>query len=488
METCLESLWELLRDPISELVEEKGLQSGETQTEILNRKYDIASKGKKIIEEFFEELQDCIGNEKKQILMPEHLKSFKNALGQFRGKSVKVLLEETEKAKETATSCKLCAVCMGCSQKFYNEVIQQKIEEKKVPVELENYFTLPAQMYYYQQEMEGVKNSIQLRDKFLCLKGFSSSTPTIYSGTFDSECAGGGLYLNYKGIGIVIDPGLGFVNLMHKQGIYINNIDVVIITHDHVDHNADAKVISALSHDLNSYNSRKGKIVKEVFELENPKQHEITWIVDDNSRRIISKDVKELRSLSEFVDCEKQLISGNDDIKLSAIRTKHIKDSNESYGIRLFMNYDSRISIGYTSDTAYFPELSTFFYQSDILVFNVSDIYKKDVKGIKDKHSHLGYNGSVKLLREVQPKLAVASEFCCSNGDFRMGFISTISSEITKDYTQSIIPGEIGLKILIPKLDVDLLQIKNLGKFDIFVDIVPGTCYNSLILNFCKRC
>ena len=88
-------------------------------------------------------------------------------------------------------------------------------------------------------------------------------------------------------------------------------------------------------------------------------------------------------------------------------------------------------------------------------MFNVSDIYKKDVKGIQDKHSHLGYNGSVKLLKTALPRLAIASEFCCTNGDFRMGFISTISSEITKNYSLDIIPGEIGLKILMPKLNVE---------------------------------
>ena len=42
---------------------------------------------------------------------------------------------------------------------------------------------------------------------------------------------------------------------MHKNGIYINDIDIVIITHDHLDHNADAKVISSLLYDLNNYKS-----------------------------------------------------------------------------------------------------------------------------------------------------------------------------------------------------------------------------------------
>ena len=454
METCLESLWELLRTPISELVEEQKFQSEEAKKEILPHKYDLALDSKNIIQTYFNELQDCIGKHKKTILIPNHLSIFRDTLDQFYEKSIDGVIEGAKKANEASTKCNLCAVCVGCSQKFYNAIINQKIEEKKLPFALENYFTMPAQMHYYQQGMISVKNSTHLDNKFLCLKGFSSSTPTIYSGTFDSECAGGGLYLNYNGTGIVIDPGLGFVNSMHKQGIYINNIDVVIITHDHVDHNADAKVIASLVHDLNGYNDRKGKIVKEIFELETTKEHEITWIVDNSSKGMLRKSVKKITSLGEYVGKKRQLISGNKDIKLSAIRTKHIKDSNESYGIRLFLKYEDILSVGYTSDTAYFSELSDFLVQSDILVFNVSDIYKKDVKGIQDKHSHLGYNGSVKLLKAATPKLAIASEFCCTNGDFRMGFINTISEEISKDYKIDIIPGEIGFEVSLPKLNV----------------------------------
>ena len=487
METCLESLWELLRTPISELVAEQKFQSEETKKEVLPHKYDLALNSKNIIKAYFDELQDCIGGQKETIAIPEHLSIFRSTLDQFYEKSIEGVIEGAKKAKEISGQCKLCAVCMQCSQNFYDGIINKKLEERKLPFELENYFVMPAQMYYYQQGMESAQNSTRLMDKLLCLKGFSSSTPTIYSGVFDSECVGGGLYLNYSGIGIVIDPGLGFVNSMHKQGIYINNIDVVIITHDHVDHNADAKVISSLLHDLNNYNQRKGKIVKEIFELKTPEEHEITWIIDNSSKNMLKNSVKNIKSLGEYVGKKRQLISGNPDIKLSALRTKHIKGSDESYGIRLFFKYGEIISIGYTSDTAYFPELSNFFAKSDILVFNVSDIYKKDVKGIQDKHSHLGYNGSVKLLKAAVPKLAVASEFCCTNGDFRMGFINTLSAEIAKDCGIDIIPGELGLEISMPKWDIKCSICRKFVDRDHCKVLVPEKEYGK-IRYVCGHC
>jgi len=66
---------------------------------------------------------------------------------------------------------------------------------------------------------------------------------------------GGGYYLWHKGIGIVIDPGYGFVDSLHRyHRINVHHIHAVIITHDHLDHHADLETIINLrrghKHDL----------------------------------------------------------------------------------------------------------------------------------------------------------------------------------------------------------------------------------------------
>ncbi len=483
METCLEDLWEILRAPISEIVEQQNGTSAKRET--LAAKCDAAEKSNKLIKEFFSDVSECFGTEKKSIEMPEHVAIFQQALEEFCEKSVNGVKEGAKLAKGAVDKCGLCAVCMGCSQKFYDSIIKQEMKEKSLPFELESYFLMPAQMYYYQQSMYGASEHFRLKNRLLCLKGFSSSTPTIHSIAFDSECVGGGLYLNYKGIGIVIDPGIGFVNSMHKNGIYINNIHIVIITHDHLDHNADAKVISSLLYDLNNYNQRKNKIVKEVFEVEKTKEHTITWIVDDGTKASLEKNVNDIKSLGDFIGRKRQIVEGNKDIKMLAIRTKHIKDCNETYGIQLCLNYETQMIIGYTSDTAFFPELASFYSKSDILIFNVSDIYRKDVKGIQDKHSHLGYNGSIKLLKEAKPKLAIASEFCCTNGDFRMAFMNTLSEELMEQNT--IILGEVGLNISIPQIEVECSFCKKMSKIADTKILAPRWEYGK-IHYACRHC
>ena len=58
---------------------------------------------------------------------------------------------------------------------------------------------------------------------------------------------GGGYFLWCKGKGVAIDPGHNFVYSLYRyHGIGINNIHVVIITHDHMDHHADLETILTL--------------------------------------------------------------------------------------------------------------------------------------------------------------------------------------------------------------------------------------------------
>lgn len=62
---------------------------------------------------------------------------------------------------------------------------------------------------------------------------------------------GGGFYFRYKGHGVAVDPGIGFTLLMHRNNIFIDDIDSVIVAHSHLDHNSDVGILSALKYDYN---------------------------------------------------------------------------------------------------------------------------------------------------------------------------------------------------------------------------------------------
>ena len=77
----------------------------------------------------------------------------------------------------------------------------------ELPVYLRKYFEQDSQFYYYNEHAKHRKEYRKLDDVFVCLKGFSSSTPMLNSTVFENNCIGGGFYFRYKGIGIAVEKG-----------------------------------------------------------------------------------------------------------------------------------------------------------------------------------------------------------------------------------------------------------------------------------------
>lgn len=99
----------------------------------------------------------------------------------------------------------------------------------------------------------------------------------------------------------------------------------------------------------------------DVFGTIRPLEHEILWITDENTKRKLKGKVKKIKSLGDYTGYDrKEIIPKEKGLFLSAIKTKHIKDSEESYGIKFFAQYEKECIISYTSDTAYFEELPRF--------------------------------------------------------------------------------------------------------------------------------
>lgn len=300
-------------------------------------------------------------------------------------------------------------------------------ETRNIPDYIKPYFDEASQFQHYYEYENSIKLGRDIDDCFICLKGFSSSTPIINSAAFGRECLGGGFYFRFKGYGIAIDPGIGFTSLMHRNGIFIDDIDTVIVTHSHLDHNSDVGVLSALNYDYNKSKSKEREFFEEFFKCNAMVDHKIKWYMDEEtiqSTKSILKD-DEVHALSEC--CDGNRIKLNEGIELQGIRTEHVKDSDKTYGVKLsFVSEKSIYQWGYTSDTKFFKELGEFFRDVTVLLFNISDIYPSDVEGRKTKARHLGFDGSVNLLKDSMAQIALASEFCCTNGDYRHEIVKAL--------------------------------------------------------------
>nr|WP_304429696.1 MBL fold metallo-hydrolase [uncultured Acetatifactor sp.] len=326
------------------------------------------------------------------------------------------------------------------------------IKTRDIPDYIQPYFDEASQFSCYREYEKSVKFRRSIEDKFICLRGFSSSTPMVNSAIWGRECLGGGFYFRYKGHGIAIDPGIGFTALMHRNNIFIDDIDTVIVTHSHIDHNCDVAAISALKHDYNSNKRRERRFFEEFFECNTDRKHNITWYMDEetiqSTQSILEND--SVHALSEY--CGENWAKISEGVALRTIKTEHVKGSEKTYGIKMYFSGESECyEWGYTSDTRFFEGLGDFFQGVSVLLFNISDIYPSDIEGRKSKQGHLGFDGSIKLLEKVKPKIALASEFCCTNGDYRY----EIAKALREFSEVHVLPSDPGLT-----MDVEGTSIK----------------------------
>lgn len=478
MRSCLSELWNVLQEDIVE-VKRISWQSNDkdnNEKDTLTLKNHIISK----VKIFYDDKKFKV----------KHLEVFYSVLNS----DDHTICEAAQQAVNYADQCGLCVGCTQCARKFYETILLENRNERSLPIELSEYLENRSYIYYYLSAYKSVKEYRKIENTLICLKGFSSSTPAIYSATFANPCTGGGLYLNVEGYGIAIDPGIGFVESMHKQGIFIEDVDAVIVTHNHIDHNADVKMLSSLSHDINRYYKQQIKFYSRFFKGIQGKHHEIKWILDKGTRQnteIDSEDVSE--DLGDYKEQKEIVVQKESEIHIdmSVIETKHMTEG-VSYGLKLAINVgDKGLKIGYTSDTAFFPELVSFFNDVDILIFNISDIYEKDVRGTKSKSSHLGYDGSTQLLTEISegqfPKLAIASEFCCYNGDYRMRVMRKLVEQVNPKRNLHILPSEVGLKVSLMNYRIFCSRCKRSVDLETISVIAPEQEFGT-IQYVCKGC
>ncbi|MBS1581766.1 MAG: tetratricopeptide repeat protein [Bacteroidetes bacterium] len=80
------------------------------------------------------------------------------------------------------------------------------------------------------------------------LRGWSSAV-TLLEGS-ERRWRGGGYFFKWRGHGVVLDPGFDFLRNFHDAGYHGREIQAVLVSHDHPDHNADLKGVDDLRCEL----------------------------------------------------------------------------------------------------------------------------------------------------------------------------------------------------------------------------------------------
>lgn len=308
---------------------------------------------------------------------------------------------------------------------------------------------------------------------FINLKGLSSSSPIIYNNTFGTQFRGGGFYFRWKGVGVAVDPGLYFVTNMHELGLNIQDIDAVIITHDHLDHMGDMQLLEDLEYQIKQTCTIKWYVCQEIASSRS------------SNPKFIAVHPGEDYSIS-------------DEIKLHATSTQHIQISKTSYrdttfGCIFHLYEDSacssrKCSLGYTSDTTYWSEMGQDYEEMDLLIANISSIWEKDLLLEEQNPVHLGFSGCVKLLQSLKqpPTLLLLSEFWNGIEDIRF----TVSKQLwrlshRKNVDTYVLPTEIGMRISLETLGI---QCSSCGSYAKHIALIRPSKPFGKLEYLCENC
>lgn len=362
---------------------------------------------------------------------------------------------------------------------IYSEVLEQmKYETEEMP---KNYMVLSKYMRekktnFYHYACASISEN-KRENCFTMLKGWSSSTPLINSPNFRNQKFGGGFFFRYNGLGFAVDPGCNFVENMHEQGIYISDIDYVIITHSHIDHNHDMETLATMNYEYN-------KIIgnRSFSKFKHLKKHKIKWYVDSTTFNKVksNEDIENIYPTQHHIFNEMELPQNLNafriiaDTPIKTIREETattiveisyfptVHNCKGSFGFKITLTDKSgsanKVTVGYTSDTAYFDKLSSKLDGCDILISNVSELSENDLlKKTVQSDTHLRLQGCINLVKQMNtmPKLYIISEFWGGKDDIRLYIVKTITDKINNtefkpEHPQTmpaILGGDVGLTV-----------------------------------------
>jgi Tfp pilus assembly protein PilF/ribonuclease BN (tRNA processing enzyme) len=288
-------------------------------------------------------------------------------------------------------------------------------------------------------------------DTLSVLRGWSSAV-TLLEGS-EMNWRGGGYFLKWRGYGIAIDPGFDFLRNFHDEGFHGREINLVVVSHNHPDHNSDLKDIDDLRYELFKRLAGTASASAQAYVL--------VWDQDSN-------DATRFGITSPEHQCEPivlasgfpqpidlQAHSAKIPVRLIPFKASHSSDVPHAMGVVFeLLDADSHavVRIGYTADTAYFSDLHSHLAQCDVLIANISQPTVEELQDpSKLKEEHLGYRGGVRLLKECRPKLALVGEFWAGFTDLRILLIKALRQQSGVD---AILPAGLGMHIKLPDLGI----------------------------------
>ena len=278
---------------------------------------------------------------------------------------------------------------------------------------IDNIVTRPKMLYSYMIRDGYKKRAKEFRkeedknalNKLVILRRWQSFNPKIPRPRH-KHMPGGGYFLMWEGKGIVIDPGYNFIQNFYSEGFSLADIDAVIITHSHPDHDDELSTILTLLYEWNdncekTLSKEKEKKQIDLFLNEGSYRKYSAWLYTPNNS-IVGKIYllqTNIRNTEDTEKTEEPRIDFNNikknitldlrtlyQLEIEIIPACHdeIIDKHSSIGLK-FKLYDSKpeikpVQIGITGDSYAYECIEEYYEDCDILIAHLGDVKFKEVR------------------------------------------------------------------------------------------------------------
>jgi Tfp pilus assembly protein PilF/ribonuclease BN (tRNA processing enzyme) len=292
-------------------------------------------------------------------------------------------------------------------------------------------------------------------DTLSILRGWSSAV-TLLEGS-ERRWRGGGYFLKWHGYGIVIDPGFDFLRNFHDTAYHGREINAVVVSHNHPDHNSDLKDIDDLCYELyKRLAAKKGS---------DGQPYVLLWDQDTNGATKFGFEKPKHRhepvvlasGFPQPIDLRDHV--AKIPVRITPFKVNHGIDVPHAMGMLvelLTKTGKPAMRIGYTADTAHFPDLHKHLLNCDVLIAHISQPSIEELQDAsKLKDVHLGYRGTALLLKECKPKLALIGEFWAGFTDLRISLVKGLRQ---RSGVEAILPAGLAMHLRLPSLDIECTE------------------------------
>jgi tetratricopeptide (TPR) repeat protein len=285
---------------------------------------------------------------------------------------------------------------------------------------------------------------------FWVLRQWNSFTPLLASGSDVGR--GGGYFLEWRGKGVVVDPGIDFLRNFREAGKAILDVDGIILTHNHLDHVGDVIPLLTLLHEYN--------------ELHPSEPHAISMALSPSTFSMFSDMAAHSKWISAFLPLRIGERTSLPEIPVSveAFPAVHgeLGGRNAAVGLRLLLHQADPAPdcvLVMPGDGGWTESLNEHCTGAGLLVLHLGGIYPADVGPEHFEKNHLGTKGVFALLwqlaeRNQLPRLTLISEL----GEELSGRESFIAdaccANLPLDYRRTLVESALNRGIALPYLKV----------------------------------